>query len=502
MSTRTLPGLASACSSNIVRARLAEIDSETKALQARLAVLARERRPIADALRGIVYPGVVDLPPEITAEIFLHYVVYGEIGGTDPKTIGWTPLSSCSPLVLASTCRTWREIALSLPSIWSNVNIVAQGNAVGSAEKLLERWFPRASSHPLTVSFHRGDNSLLKSLIPVLPRLQSFMCWVPVQTPFPDDLFRGCLPSLRSLSISSDSQDGADATNALVAFADAPQLREVCLSQFPLLSIQLPWEQLTQLALDTVYIDECLVVLRQTIALETLSVAQISEPDEFPVMADIRLAYLHTLTVFSPQYPRHLLSHLILPVLTHIEFPLPAPDIFAPEARSARTCFTSLVERSACALRSIKFVEPSVTATIACLRTAGPTVSTIHLEDVDWTVHGLTDLLHALRDDSESGFVPQLTSLSLTPFRSAVEVPYAELAEVLALRAGKLDTFELVLGPTRFSFEDPPPSVNDLDDALYRLRELEARGMKLNIRSVQKLSEKVDCIAVAHPRWK
>ncbi|KAJ7636386.1 hypothetical protein FB45DRAFT_906537, partial [Roridomyces roridus] len=483
MSTETPLPTPSASSPHVLRSRLAEIDAETTALEARLAVLARERKPITDALRSIVYPGVSDLPAEITGEIFLHYVVYGEIGGTNPKTVGWTPPRT--PLVLASICRTWREIALSLPSIWSNFHIMANGNAAGSAEKLLERWLSRAGSHPLTVSFYTGESPLLNSLLSVLPQIQSFTCRVPVQIPFPNDIVRGHMLNLRSLTILSDSEDGADATSALTAFVDAPQLCEVHISQFPLLSIQLPWDRLTRLDLDTVFIDECLEVLRQAIALETLNVCQIFEPDEFPLTAAVRLANLHTLKVAPSPHPRHFLGHLTLPSLTHIEFPLPAPDILTPEAMAAKTSFTSLVERSACALRSIKFFEPYALDAIACLRAAGPTVTTVHLEDVDWNVHGLESLLAALRDDSEAAFVPQLKSLSLDPFLSAVEVPYAELAEVLTLRADKLESFELVLRPSRFALFDRRPSVGDLDDALYKLRELEERGMKLNIRSLQ-----------------
>ncbi|KAJ6509125.1 hypothetical protein DFH09DRAFT_861760, partial [Mycena vulgaris] len=89
--------------------RLAEIDAEITELQARLSHLAVTRKPLADALESIVYP-ILTLPPEITAEIFIHYCALSP----------WTILheSRSGPLLLANICRTWRGIAINLRSIW------------------------------------------------------------------------------------------------------------------------------------------------------------------------------------------------------------------------------------------------------------------------------------------------------------------------------------------------------------------------------------------------
>jgi hypothetical protein len=94
--------------------RLAEIDAEMADLQARLKRLTVERRPIATTLDAIIYP-ILTIPPEITAEIFIHYVALDE----------WVELHNCAsrPLLLASICSVWRLIALNLRSIWGNLKI-------------------------------------------------------------------------------------------------------------------------------------------------------------------------------------------------------------------------------------------------------------------------------------------------------------------------------------------------------------------------------------------
>nr|GAT51771.1 predicted protein [Mycena chlorophos] len=71
-----------------LRQLLADIDAKRenaraliRDLQAELTRLAAERKPIADALRSVIYP-IVDLAPELTLEIFAYYAA----GGYDPVT--------------------------------------------------------------------------------------------------------------------------------------------------------------------------------------------------------------------------------------------------------------------------------------------------------------------------------------------------------------------------------------------------------------------------------
>ncbi|KAJ7202285.1 hypothetical protein GGX14DRAFT_570791 [Mycena pura] len=73
----------------MLRERLAEIESEMAPIQARLAHLATARKLIVDALESIVFP-ILRIPPEITAEFFVHYVDWAN---GDPRTRRGGPLA-------------------------------------------------------------------------------------------------------------------------------------------------------------------------------------------------------------------------------------------------------------------------------------------------------------------------------------------------------------------------------------------------------------------------
>ncbi|KAJ7640042.1 hypothetical protein DFH06DRAFT_630186 [Mycena polygramma] len=477
------------------RTRLAEIDAEMADLQGRLVRLAAERKPLVEALRSVIYP-ILSLPSEITAEIFLQYFNRADIGGTDPNlphAPGWIP--PCGPLLLASVCRAWREIALALRPIWSKFHLIANDNAIPSTEKLFECWLPRTGNHPLDVDLRASDN-LCATLAPYFHQLQAFSCSVDTPETFPNDLFRGRLPLLRKLDITFTMYEfDSVPSTAVTAFADAPQLREVLLADFTLPWIALPWGQLTHLELQGQSTTSCTEILHHTSRLETLVVDFVT--NDSMQLAPARLEHLHTLKFHKYQTDIDILDHLILPALTHLEFTMPSRLPLALENPMVAH-FTAFITRSACSLRSMTIMAPTdLGATIACLR-ATPTVSTVRLTDIEWNSLGF---LRVLR---ESDFLPNVRSLSFNPCVHAIEIPYEELARLLASRwqgrgngTARLESFELVMAGNVYL--DPIPTVAQLEDGLRALRTLEADGLKIKIRTPQILSAGVDAVAVCPP---
>ncbi|KAJ6605404.1 hypothetical protein DFH09DRAFT_1067677 [Mycena vulgaris] len=92
-----------------LRTRLAEIDAQMEQLQKRLDELAAARKPISDALASIVYP-ILTLPPEITGEIFMHYVAAGAVTAGDASLIELHN-SDGGPLLLWSRLRISKRLA-------------------------------------------------------------------------------------------------------------------------------------------------------------------------------------------------------------------------------------------------------------------------------------------------------------------------------------------------------------------------------------------------------
>ncbi|KAJ6471640.1 hypothetical protein C8R47DRAFT_1324949 [Mycena vitilis] len=464
-------------SPNVIRNRVAEIDGEMANLRARLVCLAEERKPLVEALKSVVYP-VLTLPVEVTAEIFLQYCTYAEIGGSaNPNVVHPLGIPPCGPLLLASICREWRRIALSLQPIWSNFRMVPTENAISSAEKLLQCWLPRTGKHPLEVDLgQRGLDILCAALAPHLPQLQVLSCSVDSADTFPNDLFRGRTPLLRTLNITFAKQRIDDVPpSRITTFDDAPQLRAVQLGHLALPWIALPWGQLTRLELNGQDTAQCTEILHQTPRLEIL-VAEYISPESVQ-LAPARLEHVHTLK-FN-QRDLALLDHLTLPALTHLELAMSEKHEFGTENRTT-ALFTRFITRSGCSLRSITIMAPHD-----------------HWNGV------IFKLLRAL---GKPDFLPNVRYLSLNLCR-AVEIPYEDLAKFLAWRrqecgdgTSRLESFELVMAG-EFNWEPAPPL--SVERGLDALRAVEADGLKLNIRSLQKLITDVNAIAVYPPiaKW-
>ncbi|KAJ7605275.1 hypothetical protein DFH06DRAFT_60114 [Mycena polygramma] len=380
---------------------------------------------------------------------------------------------------------------------WSNFDILTSPNAIPTTEKLLECWLPRAGHHPLDVSL-RAQDSLYATLAPHFHQIRSLQCSVDSASTFPSQLFKGRVPLLTTLALSfNDTTDGLP--TPIDAFADCYQLQKVVLSYFTFPWVALPWGQLTHLDLLEQTVAECVEILHHTPLLETL-VVELVPSDEVP-QAPVRLEYVHTLKFPEYEANTDILEHVTLPALTHLQLELSRFDIPPPDV-TTETQFVSFVARSACTLRSITLFSPNITSTLTCLR-AAPTLASVCLRDVPWAVYEFKHFFNALRN---GGFLPNLGSLSLNPCVHAVEIRYDDLAALLAPRRRggdtgngnvRLESFELVLAAA----PEPgfQPTVVELEQGLDALQAMEAEGLKLNIRNLQKLTSSTDGVAVYVP---
>src|SRR5271154_57926 len=71
-----------------------------------------------------------------------------------------SPSQHRSPLKLAMICKDWRDIALSLPKLWSSIYIRATNNKhVHPSLPLLQLWLARSQSLPLFFSFEIWEHT-------------------------------------------------------------------------------------------------------------------------------------------------------------------------------------------------------------------------------------------------------------------------------------------------------------------------------------------------------
>ncbi|KAF7348964.1 F-box domain-containing protein [Mycena venus] len=301
---------------------------------------------------------------------------------------------------------------------------------------------------------------------------------------------RGRMPRLRKLCISlnADPGDFDGPATTVTAFSDAPELRDVILCDFPLQWIALPWAQLTSLELLGQGVSQSVEILQNTPNIEVLCLELVNFDDMPPV--PVRLAHVHTLKF--RQYHRSdikILDFITLPALEDLELSM--------VEHSTVPRFVEFLARSGCVLRSLALGPTDYSSTLQFLR-AAPTVSVVHLKDMEWNIYGLDTFFTILA--RELDILPNLRSLSLNPFLYALEVPYAHLAALLASRrqgrdngGARLESFELILSAT-LGFE-PDPSVTEVQEGLDALRALEDSGLKVNIRSLQKMTDSVDATA-------
>ncbi|KAJ6600669.1 hypothetical protein B0H10DRAFT_695935 [Mycena sp. CBHHK59/15] len=414
--TRISP-LSPTASASSLRTRLAELDGEMDALESRLRLLAAERRRVVQGLNSIMYP-VLTLPPEITAQIFSHYV--------DKPHIGRTRTPGRGPLLLASVCRNWRDICLSMGSLWASLRLYPESHSSWDIEDLLSplrSWLSRAGSHPLDLHVSRSSSASISKIFSFLSQYSSqwrtLGLTLDIPFPFPNDEIRGRIPCLTKLVVNMMTETD-DEPVMMTAFSNAPCLREAQLCGVSLQWISLPWIQLTHLDFSHESVSTCVEVLKQTPKLEVLVVFLTRSWDSDPPSALLTLPHLHTLK-FLYDRDGALLDHLTLPALKSLE-------LTSLDSEGSPRLFP-LGPRSAWSLRSIRLMGMAAETSIFCLLSI-PSPEEVEICNTDWPDYDLNPLVELLTTDD--GFLPALRALTLGG--CIIDISTLSLVEMISSR--------------------------------------------------------------------
>ncbi|KAF7321058.1 F-box domain-containing protein [Mycena chlorophos] len=417
-----------------LRDALAQVDTEIIQWKARLAQLEARREGILDSLDTIVYP-VLSLPVEITAEIFRHYVERAWIGG---------PSNTQGPVVLAAVCRTWREIALSLPALWSNIWLDGMENDPDEERKQMERLFAlhlaRTGQHPLkldanTMSF---DESFAQRLIGVSARWEELSLQILSPDVFPQDILH--LPALRDLCVTCDSDEFLDNdSEPIIAFSDAPALRKLQLSDVLVEMIVLPWAQLTELVLKDLFPHHCVEILAHTTSLRDLTLEQTRTPHDpaAPVITSSTVTMLKIRGYMASELA--VVDFLTLPALEELQ-------VAVPDSPERYDRLSDFVRRSRCELKSLSIthIDEDLHAT---LEDAGglprflsdtPSVTTLNITRMGWEslnrllVHLDVFRWTYLQQPATQCMLPNLENLEIA--MEGPRIPYPEMVDTLQQR--------------------------------------------------------------------
>ncbi|KAJ3574982.1 hypothetical protein NP233_g1401 [Leucocoprinus birnbaumii] len=199
------------------------------------------------------------LPPELVRRIFIHCV--------EEPPITWPPSPGRLPLSLAQICSGWREVALSTPELWSNINFRANSlRGIEKFKELAELWLSRCRIASASVAFTTNchPERFSNPLGDVIARNSSSIGVLELHLPttlfnafsdYPPEAF----PRLRTLRLHGlpiyiPMEGGYRLWNSdFSPFQFAPHLTDVVISipktRLNLEALNLPWSRLSSLHL-------------------------------------------------------------------------------------------------------------------------------------------------------------------------------------------------------------------------------------------------------------
>ncbi|KAJ7116233.1 hypothetical protein C8R43DRAFT_960905 [Mycena crocata] len=412
-----------------LRTRLAALDEEVIALdepwhyESKLRVLATERRTIMNHLGYIIYP-ILSIPPEITGQIFSHYV-----GMTRPRIPSSATWGRHGPLVLASVCMQWRDICLSLRSLWSCLEVEPPHKSSENLLNLLQCWLSRAGSHPLDLEVSEWHTVPRSTMLPFLTLVCQYSSqWQSISlTSIPHGKTME-LPRLMKLKIYNE----VDIMEPITVFSVAPLLRHVTIAGLSSQSLPLPWRQIIHLDLSHQSVARCLQTLKEAPNLESLVVESywgIKRP-----VLPFTLSRLRTLTV-RPCRSETLLEHLTLPALTTLV--LRRVDIPFPLVRDISL-------RSMWPLHTLRLVQMPLETIMGWLR-CNPFLENVEIFGPK-TKAGFAPLVSGLTTDTS--FLPALRTLTIKA--DGVSIDAKAVAKMLVSRRDRSRDAVAMLNSFRF----------------------------------------------------
>ncbi|PPQ72935.1 hypothetical protein CVT26_014544 [Gymnopilus dilepis] len=215
-----------------------------------------------DKLRGQLnntHPSIIDrLPVEVAAKIFVSYV-------SDIES--W----KVSPLKLGAISRRWRQIAWSTPALWSDIAFYFHSNHVTQSHlEIVEEWLARVANHPLTIRLLgynvRESDPHLHQFYPLIDLLKRHCNqWYDLYVALPTSLIvrlGGPTCVARNLHLLSIGPN--DNTELIL-----PTFSHIAPENFksfgPLSdTIDLDWSRATDINITSIYVDQILLILRQS----------------------------------------------------------------------------------------------------------------------------------------------------------------------------------------------------------------------------------------------
>ncbi|KAJ7755788.1 hypothetical protein B0H16DRAFT_1782883 [Mycena metata] len=437
-----------------LRSRLAEVDASIAELHLRLKPLQDARKQLQSQLDGIVYP-VVNLPPEITSNIFLRCLLPSPELSSPVKTF---PSTSTAPL------------------LFSNLEELPMEMDEDELEKRIADWFGRAGTCPLSLSVRGsmgmgtfGSDAISAIIRHHAPQLQSICLQLDPAHFEAIAAVIGPFPILETLAVALPFQAGEDEDSlAWKIFSNAPRLSQLSFSENAIPSMFRPSnDTLVKVTCEVCPADDFLSIMRNASVLREFECS--IEPDDLHPYSDsdiISHEHLHTLHLLPYCFYRSL-RLLRLPALQNLRI---SEDIHLDETRD----FRAFLARSSASLRSFSASCVITTLTVDWFATSMPGLTEIELNVQDHDI--LYNFFKRLYRTENPGFLPHLQSLI---FRDWAFSMTASMFRALSSRTIADDQTSIL---SSFRQIWPKGDYMILEDATAAsFRGLVERGMKIHV---------------------
>ncbi|KAJ7315375.1 hypothetical protein DFH08DRAFT_1086903 [Mycena albidolilacea] len=433
-------------------------------------LLRQRRSAILSEPNLVAYP-VLTLPPEITAEIFKWCI-----------DTGMRLLPSVAPLLLTRICRDWRALAFSTPALWDTISEIEFG-VHPRAEAVVETWFSRAGTRPLSLGIicpKSLDSTCLESVIlqhasqlqslDVMTNSEVLCDFTAVQSfPILSNLMLSCL----------DDYDNDEDHIQLFGIHGAPLLRHLSLDGVLPSMVIMPWAQLTKMTLSLLPLWECLNALRWATSLHEFhrqgppEEGQQSTSEE----SSVHHSSLISLAISTSDWDQDILPLLTLPRLQRLEL----GGRFRVHQTYMDIDIVPFLSRVSGTLRTFSVgMSPTVPVQWFHPLTQLTTLELVRSMGLPFQ----TDLIRALDRRTFPDFLPKLQSFVFSDCGS--DQVDDELLDALGSRCdatdaahARLESFSLIWPTFDYKPEAPAarlPLVNVLP-----LRALAGRGMRIHI---------------------
>jgi hypothetical protein len=349
---------------NDARNEISAVDQKIANLEAALALMKSQRNDLEAFVNNhnAILSPARRLCPELWYEIFLECV--SPTTGDDPDAIMFPQnfSTSVAPLLLTQVCRGWREMALSLPRLWSSLALSFRPKS-SSRCLLAQRWLKRASGCPLTLRIDQpvgafdgvptaSAQRLVIDIITTSHRWLNVDLSLYIPSPFlePFIAVKHELPILQRLAISFP-QAGAARNPYLTTFKYAPRLHTVHLGHGTTIELALPWHQLTHIATETssnFSVADHLEIIKRSRNLVSYTATFQTVPNAGS-LPNVKHPRLRSLIIHSTNAKHHsdtsvpvFFSHLTLPSLRMLSITLTWSRLGAE--------FSAFISRSGCSI--------------------------------------------------------------------------------------------------------------------------------------------------------